>query len=69
MEIDMSNITSPELLQEEVEKMNSFGVRLTGTKAQRNFIKYLKSRIHDMGIETFSDPIHALGGNKQKACN
>ena len=56
MEIDMSNITSPELLQEEVEKMNSFGVRLTGTKAQRNFIKYLKSRIHDMGIETFSDP-------------
>ena len=39
MEIDMSNITSPELLQEEVEKMNSFGVRLTGTKAQRNFIK------------------------------
>ena len=56
MEIDMSNITSPELLQEEVEKMNSFGVRLTGTKSQRNFIKYLKSRIHDMGIETFSDP-------------
>ena len=56
MEIDMSNITSPELLQQEVEKMNSFGVRLTGTKAQRNFIKYLKSQIHDMGIETFSDP-------------
>ncbi|HAS38020.1 MAG TPA: hypothetical protein DCS04_05335, partial [Ruminococcaceae bacterium] len=56
MEIDMTNITSPELLQKEVEKMNSFGVRLTGTKAQRNFIKYLKSQIHDMGIETFSDP-------------
>lgn len=56
MEIDMSNITSPELLQKEVEKMNSFGVRLTGTKAQRNFIKYLKGQIHDMGLETFSDP-------------
>ena len=39
MELDMTNITSPELLQKEVEKMNSFGVRLTGTKAQRNFIK------------------------------
>lgn len=56
MEIDLTNITSPELLQAEVEKMNSFGVRLTGTKAQRDFIKYLKSQIHDMGIETFSDP-------------
>ena len=56
MEIDLSNITSPELLKAEVEKMNSFGVRLTGTKAQRNFIKYLKSQIHEMGIETFSDP-------------
>ena len=39
MQIDMNGITSPELLQKEVEKMNSFGVRLTGTKAQRNFIK------------------------------
>ncbi|MEE1247159.1 MAG: hypothetical protein UHL70_07850 [Acutalibacteraceae bacterium] len=56
MQIDMNGITSPELLQKEVEKMNSFGVRLTGTKAQRNFIKYLKEQIHSMGIETFSDP-------------
>ncbi len=56
MQIDMNGITSPELLQKEVEKMNSFGVRLTGTKAQRNFIKYLKDQIHSMGIETFSDP-------------
>lgn len=56
MEIDLTGITSPELLQQEVEKMNSFGVRLTGTKAQRNFIKYIKSQIHEMGLETFSDP-------------
>ena len=56
MQIDMNGITSPELLQKEVEKMNSFGVRLTGTKAQRNFIKYLKDQIHSMGLETFSDP-------------
>lgn len=56
MDINLNGITSPELLQSEIEKMNSFGVRLTGTKAQRNFIKYLKSQIHEMGIETFSDP-------------
>ena len=56
MKIDLTGITSPELLQQEVEKMNSFGVRLTGTKAQRNFIKYIKSQIHEMGLETFSDP-------------
>ena len=36
----MSNITSPELLQEEVEKMNSFGVRLTGTKAQKPYTRH-----------------------------
>lgn len=56
MEINLDGIISPEELQKQVEHMNSMGVRLTGTKAQRNFIKYLKNEIHEMGLETFSDP-------------
>lgn len=56
MEINYGNISSPEELKKRVEYMNSLGVRLTGTKAQRNFIRYLKDEIHNMGIETFSDP-------------
>lgn len=50
------SIPSAKKLYEQVEKMNSFGVRLTGTKAQQDFIDYLKKEIHKMGLETYSDP-------------
>lgn len=50
------SIPSANKLYEQVEKMNSFGVRLTGSKAQLDFIDYLKKEIHKMGIETYSDP-------------
>ena len=43
-------------LHEQVEKMNSFGVRLTGSKAQLDFIEYLKNEIRKMGLEVYSDP-------------
>lgn len=49
-------VASAKKLYEQVEKMNSFGVRLTGSKAQLDFIRYLKDEIHNMGIETYSDP-------------
>ena len=38
-----------------VEKMNSFGVRTTGSGAQRDFVSYLKNEIHEMGLPTYSD--------------
>lgn len=41
-----------------VEKMNSFGPRLTGTKAHTDFINYLKNEIANMGVQIFSDPFY-----------
>ena len=38
-----------------VEKMNSFGVRTTGSGAQRDFVSYLRSEIEKMGLTTYSD--------------
>lgn len=39
-----------------MEKMNSCGVRLTGSPAHNEFITYLKAEISKMGVEIFSDP-------------
>ncbi|MGN0468849.1 MAG: hypothetical protein ACI4GY_09010 [Acutalibacteraceae bacterium] len=41
-----------------VEKMNSFGTRLTGSKGHTDFINYLKDEISKMGVEIFSDPFY-----------
>lgn len=51
------NISKEELLSG-VEKMNSFGVRLTGSKAHTDFINYLKEEINEMGLTVFSDPFY-----------
>lgn len=50
-----SIITQNEML-DRINRMNSFGVRLTGSKSQLDFIRYLKDEIHAMGIKTYSDP-------------
>lgn len=49
-------LTSQQNILQGIEDMNSFGARLTGTKAHNSFISYLKDKIHQMGIETYSDP-------------
>ncbi len=56
MEIVM-NISKEEMFAG-MEKMNSCGVRLTGTKAHNDFIAYLKDEIGKMGIEIFTDPFY-----------
>lgn len=43
-------------MQAGMEKMNSCGVRLTGSPAHNAFITYLKSEIEKMGVEIFTDP-------------
>lgn len=50
-------ITKDEMLGR-VEKMNAFGPRLTGNKAHKEFIKYLKDEINALGIQTYSDPYY-----------
>lgn len=54
----VNTVTSREEMLAGVEKMNGFGVRLTGSKAQLDFIRYLKDEIHGMGLETYSDPYY-----------
>lgn len=52
----INRVTTKEKMLADVETMNGFGVRLTGSKAQLDFIRFLKDRIHGMGLETYSDP-------------
>jgi len=63
----LQNITTKEKMLEGIEKMNSFGIRLTGTKAHNDFIKYLKDEIHTMGLETYSDPYYFNRWEAEKA--
>lgn len=49
------NISKEEMLAG-VQKMNSFGTRLTGSRGHMEFISYLKAEIGKMGIPIFSDP-------------
>ncbi len=51
------NISRDEML-EGVQKMNSFGTRLTGSKGHTAFINYLKDEIGKMGLTVFSDPFY-----------
>lgn len=41
-----------------IEKMNSFGTRLTGSRGHTDFINYLKDEIAEMGVPVFSDPFY-----------
>ena len=51
------NISKEEILAG-VEKMNSFGTRLTGSKGHKDFIGFLKDEIGKMGFQIFSDPFY-----------
>lgn len=51
MEFDISK----ENLLYGIQQMNSFGMRLTGSRGQQKFTDYLKNEIHKMGFSTYSD--------------
>ncbi len=48
------SLYSKEKMLDGVNTMNNFGLRYTGNKAHKDFVEYLKSEIHDMGLETQS---------------
>lgn len=52
----IQNVTDKAEMLKRVEKMNSFGPRLTGNEAHKKFIRYLKNEINALGIETYTDP-------------
>lgn len=49
-------LPDPSELYAEVQKMNSFGSRLTGTQGQRAFIGWIKEQIVNEGLEVHSTP-------------
>ena len=51
----MSVNVSKSNFEKEINKMNSFGTRLTGSKGNNDFIAYLKKEIKKMGFEVNSD--------------
>lgn len=55
MLFEKEKLVSKQEVLEGVEKMNSFGVRTTGSGAQRDFVSYLKNEIQKMGLDTYSD--------------
>lgn len=56
MQYNIGDYTSAELLQKEIETMNSFGPRLTGSPAHKSYIRYLKDQLHEMGVKVYSNP-------------
>lgn len=53
--IDENRLDSQEEMLREIEKMNSFGSRTTGSKGHNQFIAWLKNELTDMGLKVHSD--------------
>ncbi len=49
---------SKEEMLDGINKMNSFGTRLTGSKGHTDFINFLKAEITKMDVAVFSDPFY-----------
>lgn len=54
----MSFDISKETLLDGINKMNTFGTRLTGSKGHNDFVKWLKDEIAEMNIPVYSDSFH-----------
>ncbi|MBP3329370.1 MAG: hypothetical protein J6L89_00910 [Clostridia bacterium] len=54
----MSFYVSKDEMLKGINKMNSFGTRLTGSKGHTNFINWLKDEITNMNIPVYSDPFY-----------
>jgi hypothetical protein len=55
MIVDESRLDAKETMLKEIETMNAFGNRATGTKGHQQFIAWLKSQLLQMGLEVHSD--------------
>lgn len=58
---------SEERLLEGIHKMNSFGVRLTGSEGHNRFIGWLKEEIAKEGIPVYSDPFYFRRWEERKS--
>jgi hypothetical protein len=49
-----SKLDSEESMRKEIEIMNGFGSRATGSKGHQEFIAWLKQQLEDMGLPIYS---------------
>ena len=54
--IQKSRLDSEETMRKEIEIMNGFGSRATGSKGHQEFIVWLKQQLNDMGLSIYSAP-------------
>lgn len=54
--IQKSRLDSEESMRKEIEIMNGFGSRATGSKGHQEFIAWLKQQLNDMGLSIYSAP-------------
>lgn len=62
----INNISRDRLL-DGINKMNSYGTRLTGSKGHNDFIRWLKKEIGEMDIPVFSDPFYFTRWEEKKS--
>jgi hypothetical protein len=55
MMIDENRLDTTETMIKEIDTMNAFGNRATGTKGHQEFIAWIKSQLNQMGMEVHSD--------------
>ncbi len=56
MAFDVKDLTAKSQVMDEMNKMNGFGLRLTGSKGQQDFCAWLKDEITAMGLEVHTKP-------------
>lgn len=54
-EINHDQLDSPTTMLENIEKMNSFGSRTTGSDGHNQFIAWLQQQVTDMGLTVYRD--------------
>ena len=54
--MDIQKYCDAQKIAQDMDTMNAFGVRLTGTDAQNEFCKWIKAQIKEMGYEIHTTP-------------
>lgn len=53
--IDERNLDSAAVMLKDIEVMNSFGSRTTGSEGHNQFIAWLEQQVSDMGLQVYRD--------------
>ena len=65
--MDVTKYFNPKKVDEDMNTMNSFGIRLTGTDAQNEFCEWIKAQIINSDLTSTSLPTLSSVGNAKIA--